>query len=127
MQFSIMTLAKHSKDGRVYRSFDHVIVATCGMVVAVPITQTVGELHSLAPFCPVPWEEMWAILDTPAEARAAFDLDLFAHIPAVLVDLGIADDEFLAAALPEFSATVFAHPSGLRLGISNDFIHKIED
>ena len=127
MQFSIMTLAKHSKDGRVYRSFDHVIVATCGMVVAVPMTQVSGSLAELAPYCPLPWQEMWAILDTEATARAAFDLDLFATVPAVLVDLGIADDEFQAAALPEFAATVFAHPSGLRLGISNDFIHKIED
>ena len=126
MMFPSNALARHAKNGVIHRCFDHIVAADLGLVVAVPVTLISGCLKNVPAHCPVPWQEMWAILDTEASGRAVFDLDLFAHVPQVLADLGIAHDEFAVANLPEYSATVFAHKSGLRLGISNDFIEKVQ-
>lgn len=117
--YPLATLAKY---GTPHRCFDHIVVAVPGMVVAIPAVLVSGSLKDLPLTCPVPWHEMWSILDTEAEQAAAFDLDLF--VPPLLHDLGIAGECYHAAALPEYAATVFALYDGLRLGISNDYVHK---
>ena len=52
-----------------------------------------------------------------------FDRDL--STPPIIHRLGLADTRLQVAQLPEYRATVFINPqTGLRLGISSDYIHK---
>lgn len=106
-----------------HRCFDHVVAAIPGMVVAVPEIMISGCLKNLPLVCPVPWHEIWSVLDVETDTPAGFDADLF--VPPLLLSLGIAERSFLSAPLPEYAATVFSLPDGLRLGISNDYVHKV--
>lgn len=118
-------LLTFSKDGKIYRAFDHVVIATLGMVVAIPLEQTEGSLNKLIDQCPVPWQELWTVLDVEPEAEAMFDRDL--STPTIIHQLGLSDTLLQVAQLPEYRATVFIHPqTGLRLGISSDYIHKTD-
>lgn len=107
-----------------HRCFDHVVAAMPGMVVAVPEILISGCLKNLPPTCPVPWHEIWSVLDVETVGSAGFDSDLF--IPPLLTALGIAERTFQAAPLPEYAATVFSLPDGLRLGVSNDYVHQVQ-
>ena len=121
--YNIENLLTFSADGRIYRAFDHAVIAAMGMVVAVPLEQTEGRLINLIDQSPVPWQELWAVLDAEPETQAMFDRDL--STPAIIHRLGLADTLLSVAQLPEYRATVFIHPeTGLRLGISSDYIHK---
>ena len=46
-----------------HRCFDHVVAAIPGMVVAVPEIMISGCLKNLPLVCPVPWHEIWSVLD----------------------------------------------------------------
>ncbi|WP_274570642.1 hypothetical protein V9W64_09225 [Neisseria leonii] len=123
MMYAADMLQRYSHDGLVYRAFDHAVIAAAGMVVAVPLVQTAGVLKHLVDQSPVPWQELWAVLDAEPETQAMFDRDL--SIPPIIHRLGLADTVLDVAKLPEYRATVFIHPeTGLRLGISSDYIHK---
>lgn len=116
-------LQRYSHDGLVYRAFDHAVIAATGMVVAVPLVQTTGVLKHLIDRCPVPWPELWAVLDAEPVGQAMFDRDL--NTPPIIYELDLADTVLQVAKLPEYRATVFIQPeTGLRLGISSDYIHK---
>ena len=52
-------------DGRVWRAFDHLIVQFGGGVVLVPVGLVEGDLTGVIDRCPVPWEEVWTVLDVP--------------------------------------------------------------
>ena len=125
MKVPVSVLKKYSYKGVCYRCFDHVIAVQSGLVVAVPTTIVSGPVQGVHPYCPLPWEEMWAILDTAPSAEAEFDTDLFAHIPQILNELGLSKEVFKTAPLPEYKSTVFVHASGIRVGISNDLIEEI--
>ena len=124
MRVPVSSMLKYSSDGNIYRSFDNIIVVMSGLVIAIPITLITGNLKSVQPYCPVPWEEMWAILDTESTKVGRFSEDLFAKIHEIFKHLVIADDVFNIAELPEYKATVFMHDSGIRVGISNDLLFK---
>lgn len=118
-------LKQYAADGLVYRAFDHAVIAAMGMVVAVPLIHTDGLLTGLVDQSPVPWQELWAVLDTEPTGQAMFDRDL--SIPQIIYAFGLADTVLDVAKLPEYRATVFIHPeTGLRLGISDDYIYKTD-
>lgn len=121
--YNIENLLTFAADGRIYRAFDHAVIAAMGMVVAIPLEQAEGSLCGLIDQSPVPWQELWAVLDVEPETQAMFDRDL--STPQIIHRLGLADTLLQVAQLPEYRATVFIHPqTGLRLGISTDYIHK---
>lgn len=122
---AIATLQLYAADGIVYRAFDHAVIAAMGMVVAVPLWQTEGCLKELPDQSPVPWMELWAVLDIEPARQAMFDRDL--AVPDIIRALGLADTVLGVADLPEYRATVFIHPeSGLRLAIASDYIYKTD-
>ena len=122
---AIATLQLYAADGIVYRAFDHAVVAAMGLVVAVPLWHTAGCLKELPDQSPVPWMELWAVLDIEPARQAMFDRDL--AVPDIIRALGLADTVLGVAELPEYRATVFIHPeSGLRLAIASDYIHKTD-
>lgn len=118
--YPLATIAAY---GQPHRCFDHIVLATPGLLLAVPVINIDGCIKHLPVTCPVPWHEMWSTLDIETTDTATFDTASF--VPPLITELGIAADEFRVATLPEYAATVFAHPNGLRLGISNDCVHKV--
>jgi len=52
-----------SADGRLYRAFDHLIAARHGSLLMVPLIVLQGRFDGVVDGCPVPWEEVCAVLD----------------------------------------------------------------
>jgi hypothetical protein len=75
--FPIDRLRLFSADGQVYRAFDHLIAARMGTLLLVPLHLVTGPFHlpsgkpALVDGCPVPWEEVHAVLKYPATSPIA--------------------------------------------------------
>lgn len=63
--FHIETLSAFSADGQLYRAFDHLIAARTGTLLLVPFHLVVGRCDEVLDGCPVPWEEVFAVLEYP--------------------------------------------------------------
>ena len=69
--FPIESLRCFSADRQVYRAFDHLIAASMGRLLLVPLHLVSGPWHlstgkpAVIDGCPVPWEEVHAVLDYP--------------------------------------------------------------
>lgn len=61
----LQVIARFSHDGRVFRSFGHFIAAMNGSLLAVPIGLVTGDFSGVRDGCPVPWYEVFAVVDTP--------------------------------------------------------------
>ncbi len=57
-------VASLSADGRAYRFQHHLLAAGPGRLLLVPIGLAFGDLRVVVDACPVPWLEVWALLDT---------------------------------------------------------------
>lgn len=55
-------------DGRVWRAFDHLIATGPGRLLLVPVVTMEGDFTRVTDGCPVPWQEVWAVLDAPLPA-----------------------------------------------------------
>lgn len=69
----LSVIAAFSLDGRVFRAFDHLIAAGVGELLFVPVHLAEGDLRGVVDGCPVPWGEVWAVLDTPLSKGASLD------------------------------------------------------
>ena len=73
----LILIAAFAVDGRVFRAFDHLIAAGVGEILFAPVVIAEGDLCGVIDYCPVPWEEAWAVVDTPLdEARPLCDKDM---------------------------------------------------
>lgn len=59
-------LLPFAQDGRVFRAYDHLILARVGALLMVPVFRVSGDLRRVVDGCPVPWEEVCDVLDAPA-------------------------------------------------------------
>lgn len=63
MNLHIDALRKFSANGQVYRSYGHAIAARHGEILLVPLHLVQGRFNHLVDGCPVPWEEVVAVLE----------------------------------------------------------------
>ena len=70
--FPIERLHLFSTDGQVYRAFDHLIAARMGTLLLVPMHLVTGRCDAVIDGCPVPWEEVHAVLEYPAGNAATW-------------------------------------------------------
>lgn len=63
--FTFCMLRHFSADGQVYRAFNHLIAASMGRLLLVPIHLVSGRCDEVIDGCPVPWEEVHAVLEYP--------------------------------------------------------------
>jgi hypothetical protein len=77
------TLQGFSADGRVYRAYDHLIAATHGMLLVAPLIVVQGRFHDVVDGCPVPWEEVYGLIDSP-HSPAMMDL---VQLPVISFEL----------------------------------------
>ena len=58
-------LMQFSSDRKIYRAYDHLIAATHGSLVLAPLIVMQGRFHDVVDGCPVPWEEVNAVIEAP--------------------------------------------------------------
>lgn len=113
LRLPLETLASFSQDGRVFRSFDHLILAKHGALLLVPVWAATGDLRRVVDGCPVPWEEVFDVLDAPAMGVSVGDP---AVVPSPLRALA-GDDwqlQLFRLARREKKTRRFVHSSGIR-------------
>ena len=62
-------LGRLSADGRVYRAMDHYLAAGVGRVLALPVRLGARDGTTIVPGCPVPIEELVAMLAAVYQAQ----------------------------------------------------------
>lgn len=125
----ISTLSQFSADGVIYRAFGHLIAARQGTVLLAPLHAVQGRLTEVVDGCPVPWEEVDAVLAATFEEASEFNLDDGAGYGAALRQIGrLAESGWEMKVLPfiQSACTVWAfqHSSGLRYAITGDLIFE---
>lgn len=113
LRLPLETLAGFSHDRRVFRSFDHLILPGVGSLLLVPIWAAEGDLRRVVDGCPVPWEEVCDVLDSPALGVSVGDPGV---VPAPLRALA-GDDwqlQLFCLARREKKTRRFVHSSGIR-------------
>lgn len=113
LRIPLETLSAFSHDGRVFRSFDHLILARPGALLLAPVWVAVGDLRRVIDGCPVPWVEVFDVLDAPAAWVAVGEPGM---VPAPLRRLS--GDEWqvqgFRLALRGKTTRRFVHSSGIR-------------
>lgn len=56
--------------GQVWRAFDHLIGVGPGRLLVVPVGLADGNLARVRDGCPVPWQEVFTLIDVPADPAA---------------------------------------------------------
>lgn len=75
----LFLIAAFSPSGQVFRAFDHLIAAGAGEILFAPMVIADGDLRGVIDHCPVPWEEAWAVLDTPLEEAVSLNDEAMAR------------------------------------------------
>lgn len=118
-----------SSDRQLYRAYDRLIAATHGTVLVVPQVLVKGRFHDVIDGCPVPWEEVYSIIELPVKP---FVMDL-ASMPAVHAQLDRLDCLGLDHGQWEFdligihddsrrNIIRFIHASGVRYAVAAQFV-----
>lgn len=76
----IHTITAFAHDRRVWRAFDHLLAAGRGRLLLVPVGLADGILTGVVDGCPVPWEEVWAVLDAAPQSPAPMSPDRLARV-----------------------------------------------
>lgn len=63
--FPIERLRLFSADGHVYRAFNHLVAARMGTLLLVPLRLMASQCGDVVDGCPVPCEEVHAVLEYP--------------------------------------------------------------
>lgn len=93
-QIPVDTIAAFSAVGRVHRAFGHLIAAAHGALLCVPVAIATGDLRQVVDSCPVPWDEVFAVIDQPLINPLPTPLDRFMGFnppPEPLLSLGWTD------------------------------------
>lgn len=119
--FNVLTL--FSADRKVYRAFGHLIAARMGTLLLVPDGMVVGELGAVLDGCPVPAEEVYAVLeypnDHPLQLEAVLGTNDHVH---QLEYLGLdpadcAMDTIAPMTLGQEKVLRLVHPCGVRYAV----------
>lgn len=80
--FPLPTLASFCAPGMpLHRSFGYVMAVRSGSVLLAPVGSVDGDLRQLRDGCPVPWEEVAAVIDTPLRGRLLQGAEMVATAP----------------------------------------------
>lgn len=63
--FPIERVRLFAAEGAIYRAFHHLIAARMGTLLLVPLHLVTGRCDAVVDGCPVPWEEVHAVLEYP--------------------------------------------------------------
>lgn len=118
LDFPLRSVARFSGDGAVYRAFDHLVAYRAGELLLVPVAMACpGDLRSVVDRCPIPWEEVCVVLDSPVEDPTPLSPEVFArNLPAVAAwrAEGWTIDHIALGASPRRVLKRYVHFSGVR-------------
>lgn len=119
-----------SQDGDVYRAFGYLILPRHGSILLVPPVVVQGRFGQLVDGCPVPWEEVAAIIERETEPFMLNLVDMEAmerHFNA-LDSLGLDRSGWVFDLIgihdERRNVLRFIHISGVRYAVTNDFNKK---
>lgn len=119
----VATIARFAGDGRVWRSFDHLLATGPGRLLLVPVGHAEGDLTAVTDGCPVPWQEVWAVLDAPAVAPVGVSAERLARL-APLAAVHFQPHGWLRDVVPAAGSvptlTRLSGPEGVRLALLGD-------
>jgi hypothetical protein len=116
-------LRQFSADGQVYRAFHSLIVARMGALLLVPMHLVTGRIDTVVDGCPVPWEEVYAVLEYPVRPQMGeVRGELFKRLQ-MLAQVGIdpADcdmDHISPMVMGRESVLRLVHSSGVRFAVA---------
>lgn len=124
--FPLERLRLFSADGLVYRAFEHLIAARMDTLLLVPVHLVTGPWHlpsgrpAVVDGCPVPWEEVHAVLKYPVThpltqpAKWNVDIELkYLGIDASACEL----DAIAPMVNGEEKVLRMVHPCGVRYAV----------
>jgi len=86
LEVSVSAMAAFS-DGSVFRSYDHLLAAGAGTLLCVPMGLAAGDLRSVVDGCPVPWEEVFSVIDSGCATPLELPPNLVEHQYPALASL----------------------------------------
>ena len=114
-EFSISAIAAFSSSGYVHRAFGHLVAARHGSLLVVPLPLVTGDLRQVVDGCPVPWNEVWMLIDLPPrkpESLAASQMaSAWPDLARVVADDWAIDLLPMGGRSPAYR---LFHPSGIR-------------
>ena len=116
-EFSISSIAAFSSSGYVHRAFGHLVAAKPGSLLVVPLPLVTGDLRQVVDGCPVPWAEVWLLIDTdPLKPVALESSQVLATWPTLAK---VAASGWVIDSLPfqinsRDVVRRISHPSGIR-------------
>lgn len=116
-EFPLRAIAGLSEDGTVYRAFNYLVAYRHGELLLVPVAMGGGDLRRVVDRCPIPWEEVCAVLDSPPEDPTPLSPEVFArNLPAVAAwrAEGWTIDHIALGASPRRVLKRYVHFSGVR-------------
>jgi hypothetical protein len=118
--FPIDRLQLFATDGQLYRAFDHLIAARMGTLLLVPFHLVVGRCDDVLDGCPVPWEEVFSVLEYPRQHiyTALIQDDLIEQLIHLGIDVADCELDTIAPMVngPE-KVLRMAHPCGVRYAV----------
>ena len=61
--FSVERLQLFATDGQLYRAFGYLVASKTGTLLLVPFHLVIGRCDEVLDGCPVPWEDVFAVLE----------------------------------------------------------------
>lgn len=112
----VSSIAPFSADGRLYHAFCHFVAAACGELLLVPDGGVTP--WGVVPGCPVPVEEVAAVLDQPLCDPVAVDVRAspeFCRLAAIAADGWLLDRISVLPGMREPRSILrLTHPCGAR-------------
>lgn len=124
--FHIDILSLFSADRQVYRAFDHLVAARLGTLLLVPPRLVVGTMAAVVDGCPVPWEEVHAVLEyQPSNRMSRKDwnglttwTDEIAQLEYLGIDPASCEMDYISPMVKgEDKVLRLVHPSGVRYAV----------
>ena len=109
-----------STDGQLYRAFDHLIAARMGTLLLVPLHLVVGRCDEVLDGCPVPWEEVFAVLEYPQQPPYATLIqdDLIEQLEHIGIDIAACERDTIAPMVNGQEKVLrLVHPCGVRYAV----------
>lgn len=121
--FSVERLKLFATDGQLYRAFDHLIAARMGTLLLVPFHLVVGRCDEVLDGCPVPWEDVFAVLEYPRRHvyTALIQDDLVEQLEHLGIDVAACERDTITPMVngPE-KVLRLVHPCGVRYAVVMD-------
>lgn len=99
--FRIDLLRTFSADGNIYRAFGHLVSSRMGTLLLVPFHLVIGRCDDVVDGCPVPWEEVFAVLEYP--------VNLLTDLLEIEIAYSVLTDPKFFPVLSELFPVVYAH------------------